>query len=140
MKEIIVYQTEDNCRFDHKEDAINYENNLKRCNDINSRLINIGRELNYNEYIQQDINVVKNAFCDFMDIVAKTIPTYAKWANQVKTGERHISHIGRVLSDFDIKCFNKLYYRFICIDFNNGKEFQQPYLVNNQHRATIKVN
>lgn len=30
--------------------------------------------------------------------------------------------------------------RFECISFDNGREYQQPYFVNHQDEATIKVN
>lgn len=62
MKAIIIYETEDGCRFDKKEDAIKYEELCDKCNEIESRLVNIDRDLKYNEYIQQDVNVVKNAY------------------------------------------------------------------------------
>lgn len=140
MKEITIYQTEDGCRFDKKEDAIKYEELCDKCKNIESNLVSIGRELQYNEYIQQDVTVVKNALYCFMGVVADAIPEYAAWAIQVKNRGRHISHIGRVLIDYNIKCLNNLYFRFICISLENGKEFQQPYFVNHQEEATIKVN
>lgn len=140
MKTITIYQTNDGCRFDNKEEAMKYEELCDKCNEIESRLVNIARELEYNEYIQQDLTVVKNVLNRFMDIVAEAIPEYASWTIQVKNGGRQMFHIGRIIDDYNIKCLWKLYYRFSCIDFNNGKEFQQPYFVVHQNDATIKVN
>ena len=139
MKEITIYQTEDGCRFDKKEDAIKYEELCDKCKNIESNLVNIGRELQYNEYIQQDVTMVKNSIYCFMDVVADAIPEYAAWAIQVKNGGRHISHIERVLSDYNIKCLDNLCYRFKCISLENGKEFQQPYFVKHQDEAPIEV-
>ena len=139
MKEVIIYQTEDGCRFNDKESAMKYEELCDKCKSIESTLVNIGRELQYNEYIQQDITTVKNAIYCFMNVVADAIPEYAAWAIQVKNGGRHISHIGRVLSDYNIRCLNNLYFRFKCISLENGKEFQQPYFVTHQEEANIEV-
>lgn len=139
MKEITIYQTKDGCRFDKKEEAANYETLCNKCNKIDSMLTNIGRGLEYNEYIQQKTRVVKQAFSDFLDIVAEAIPEYAIWSEQTKNGERHISHIGRVISNYNIRCLEKLYFRFSCISFDNGREFQQPYFVTHQNEATKEV-
>lgn len=139
MKEITIYQTEDGSRFDKKEEAVKYEEIYNKCNYINSLIPKINRELEYDEYIQQDIKVVKQAFNDFMDVVAIAIPNYADWAEQTKIGVRHISHIGRVISDYNIKCLYSLYFRFCCISFDNGKEFQQPYFVLHQNEVTKEI-
>lgn len=139
MRAITIYQTEDGCRFDKKEDAIKYEELCDKCKNIESNLVNIGRELQYNEYIQQDVTIVKKSMDYFMDVVADAIPEYAAWTIQVKNGGRHISHIERVISDYNIKCLNNLYFRFKCISLENGKEFQQPYFVKHQDEAPIEV-
>lgn len=138
MKMIEIYETKDGSRFDDKNKAEQYEVILDRVKEINSRLINIGRGLEFNEYIQQDENVVKICLSDFMDVVADAIPEYADWAEQTKSGERHYSHIGRVISDYNIKCLWKFYFRLDCIA-ENGKEFQQPYFTKHQEEATKEV-
>lgn len=140
MKTITIYQANDGSRFDEKNEAIKYEELCDKCDEINSRIPTISRNLEYNEYIQQNTKVVKQAFCDFMDVIAEAIPDWKEWAIQTKNGERHISHIGRVLSDYNIKCLHTLYFRFECISFDNGREYQQPYFVKHQDEATIKVN
>lgn len=138
MKTIEIYETKDGSRFDDKNKAEQYEVIFDRVSEINSRLINIGRGLEYNEYIQQDVNVVKQCLSDFMDVVADAIPEYAEWAEQTKSGERHYSHIGRVISDYNIKCLWKFYFRLDCIA-ENGKEFQQTYFTKHQEEATKEV-
>lgn len=140
MKAITIYQTNDGCRFDNKEKATKYEELCDRCNEIESRLVNIGRELQYNEYIQHDVDAVKQAFCDFMDLVAKELPCYSKMAKECADGTRHISHIcGIICSNFG-KCLVYLIIRFCNIDFSNGREFKDSYVKENQEEATIKVN
>ena len=152
MKTIIVYQTDDGCRFDKFEAAIKYEKLCKKCDEINNKFINIGRDLNYNEYInigrdlnyneyiQQDIHKVNDLFKEFMNIVSEAIPSCSKIAQECSKGIRHKSHIYRIISDYNIKCLNTLMFRFECISFENGKEFQQPYFVTHQEEATIKAN
>lgn len=140
MKTIIVYQTDDGCRFDNFEKALAYEKLCKKCEKINNSLINIGRDLNHNEYLQQDINKVNDLFKEFMDIVSEAIPSYSKMAQECSEGIRHKSHIDRIISDYNIKCLNNLMFRFNCISFEDGKEFQQPYFITHQEEATIQVN
>lgn len=140
MKTIIVYQTDDGCRFDKFEAAIKYEKLCKKCDEINNKFINIGRDLKYNEYIQQDIHKVNDLFKEFMNIVSEAIPSYSQMAQECSEGIRHKSHIYRIISDYNIKCLNTLMCRFECISFENGKEFQQPYFVTHQEEATIKTN
>lgn len=140
MKTIIVYQTDDGCRFDKFEAAIKYEKLCKKCDEINNKFINIGRDLNYNEYIQQDIHKVNDLFKEFINIVSEAIPSCSKMAQECSERIRHKSHIYRIISDYNIKCLNILMCRFECISFENGKEFQQPYFVTHQEEATIKAN
>lgn len=138
IKAITIYQTEDGSRFDDENKAKKYAALCDRVNEISSKLINVGRGLEYNEYIQQDVAVVKQCLSDFMDVVAEAIPDYANWALQTKNGERHYSHIGRVISDYNIKCLWRFYFRLNCIA-ENGREFQQPYFTTHQEEATNEV-
>lgn len=140
MKTIIVYQTDDGCRFDKFEAAIKYEKLCNKCEEINNKFINIGHDLEYNEYIQQDIHKVNDLFKEFMNIVSEAIPSHSKMAQECSEGIRHKSHIYRIISDYNIKCLNILMCRFERISFENGKEFQQPYFVTHQEEATIQVN
>ena len=75
-----------------------------------------------------------------MDIVSEAIPSYSKMAQECSEGIRHKSHIDRIISDYNIKCLNNLMFRFNCISFEDGKEFQQPYFITHQEEATIQVN
>lgn len=140
METITMYRCIDGSTFKSKAEAEKYEMWCTECSRIDWMLVSIDRELNYDEYIQQDWQTVRSAFAQFMAVVAKAIPLYANIALQCGSLTRHISHIGRVIDDYGIKCFQKLYFRFCCIDFNNGREFQQPYFIDNQDDVTIRVN
>lgn len=139
MKEITIYQCEDGTRFDKRTDALEYESYYKIAKGIESRLISIGRKLNYNEYIQQDPEEVKKIRYDFLTLVAQKIPEWKEWAIQCRDGIRHISHIERVIDDYGIKWMKHLAFRLACISAD-GREYQQPYFTNHPEEATQKVN
>lgn len=139
MKKITVYQCEDGTRFDKENEALGYESYAARAKAIESQLVSIGRELNGNEYIQQDPAVVKKAKYDFLTLVAQRLPKWKDWAIGCRDGIRHISHIQRIICDYNIKWMQNLDFRLSCID-ESGREFQQPYYVNHPEEATIKAN
>ena len=138
MKKITIYECNDGTRFDSEKQAMEYDVLLSICNSINDA---IGREvkLEYNQYVQRNAEIVKKQWRVFCNIVAEYIPDYAQQAKECGNGTRHHSHIGRVISDYNIKCLCNLYYRFECID-EQGREYQQPYFANgHQNEATVEV-
>lgn len=54
--------------------------------------------------------------------------------SEVANGTRHISHAGRVLSDYshDFPILWKLYFRLECINDFSGFEYEQPYFANHE--------
>lgn len=80
MKKITIYQCEDGTRFDNENEALEYESYASRAKEIESMLVNIGRELRYDEYVQQDPNVVRRVKYDFLTLVAERIPEWKDWA------------------------------------------------------------
>lgn len=138
MKEITIYECVDGTRFDKKEDAMNYDVLLLKCSEVENS-IGKKRELEYDQFIQRNAEAVKSAWIKFCDIVADAIPDWAKWAKECGAGTRHRTHIGRIISDYNIRCLCSLYFRFDCID-DNGREYQQPYFANgHQNEATKEV-
>lgn len=138
MKKIVIYQCNDGTRFDSEKQAAEYDILLLKCNNINDA---IGRkvELEYDQYVQHNAGAVKKQWRVFCNIVAEAIPFYDKMAWECGNGTRHRSHIGRVISDYNIKCLYDLYFRFECID-EQGREYQQPYFANgHQNEATREV-
>ena len=138
MKKITIYECNDGTRFDSERQALEYDVLLSICNSINDV---IGRkvELEYNQYVQRNAETVKKQWRVFCNIVAEYIPDYAQRAKECGNGTRHRSHIGRVISDYNINCLYSLYFRFECID-GQGREYQQPYFANgHQNEATMEV-
>lgn len=122
-------------RFDDPIEAKKYE---KLCEEIEeimgwlrARTKDIEDGCNYN---RQDVDVVKMCFKSFCLLCSKVIPLYKRWFLQAARGKRHLSHIGRVLSDYsqDYPILHTTFFRFQCISFENGYEFQQPYYVTHQ--------
>lgn len=140
MKKISIYECNDGTRFDSEKQAAEYDILLSKCNNINDA---IGRkvELEYDQYVQRDVETVKKQWKAFCDIVAEAIPPYLGIARECGNGTMHRSHIGRVIGDYNIKCLCDLYFRFECVD-NHGREYQQPYFANghqNEAKREVKL-
>ena len=122
-------------RFDDPIDAKKYEILCKEVEEIMGCLLPRTKDIEdgYN-YNRQDIDIVKMCFKSFCLFCSKVIPAYKKWFFQAARGKRHLSHIGRVLSDYskDYPILQITFFRFQCISFENGYEFQQPYYVTHQ--------
>ena len=122
-------------RFDDPQEALAYEKLCEKIESIMSRLAGRKKEIESGlAYNKHDVEILKQCFKDFCEVCANTIPSFEKWFIQVGNGERHISHIGRILSDYssDYPILQKTLFRFECISFENGYEFQQPYYVTHQ--------
>lgn len=134
MKAITVYETNGK-RFDDPQKALAYEKLCKRINGIMARLLPRTKEVEAGtDYNMHDLNILNGCFKDFCFECANVIPSFSEWFMQTITGERHLSHIGKVLSDHshDYPILYEAYFRFSCISFENGFEFQQPYYVSHQ--------
>lgn len=140
MKTIEIYETNDGSRFEKKEEAIKYEEQCNKCNSIYLKIGVIKRKLKENEYIQHDPGVVKSAFKEFMRIVSETFPDYSDIA--IKCGEfiTPMSFLYLAIIDSGNDAFIRLMHRFYCMDFDNGKEFQNRMFISYQDFVTEKVN
>ena len=122
-------------RFDDPIDAKKYETLCKKVEKIMEGLLPRTKDIEDGcDYNRQDIDIVKNCFKSFCLLCSKVVPAYKKWFSQAARGKRHLSHIGRVLSDYseDYPILLTTFFRFQCISFENGYEFQQPYYVTHQ--------
>ena len=134
MKAIMVYEVNGK-RFDDPQKALKYENLCKKIEDIMEGLEPRTERVNKGlEYLPHSVFILKDCFRDFCYLCADAIPLYKEWFIQTANGERHISHIGRIISDYshDYPILQDTLYRFECISFENGYEFQQPYYVTHQ--------
>lgn len=137
MKKVIVWETNGK-RFDDYKDAVKYEALCKKVNGIMSQLLprtkDVEQCLDYNKHNLDTLNGCFRAFCK---VCALMIPDYKEWFEQTSCGERDKSHIGRLLDDnrSEYPILYDAYFRFSCIDFKTGFEFQQPYYANHIDEA-----
>ena len=138
MKKVTVYEVEGK-RF-NREDARAYEHLCQRVSKVISVLQPRTKELEDGlAYIEHDKEVVKIAFDLFMGVCADVIPDRREWFEQVAKGQRHISHVGRIIGDYDYPILNKVFFRFNCINFEHGYEFQQPYFASRIEDAMMDI-
>lgn len=137
MKKVVVWETNGK-RFDVFDDAVKYEKLCKKVAGIMSQLLPRTKDvedcLDYNKH---NLYTLWGCFRAFCKLCAVIIPDYKEWFEQAACGERDKSHIGRILDDSrsDYPILYDAYFRFACIDFNTGFEFQQPYYANHVEEA-----
>lgn len=101
-------------------------NQGKKVDGIMSQLLPRTEEIeqgtDFNKHNKETINGCFKAFCKEC---AKQIPDNEAMFIDTANGIRHLSHIGRILSDYsyDFPCLYDAYHRFNCIDFNTGLNF-----------------
>jgi hypothetical protein len=134
MKKLTIFETNGK-RFDSYEDALKYEKLCKKIDGIMSQLLPRTEEIEYGtDYNKHNKEILNGCFKAFCKECAKQMPDMEALFIDTMNGIRHMSHMGRVLSDcgYDFPCLYDAYHRFNCIDFNTGFEFQQPYYVTHQ--------
>lgn len=142
MRKLTIFETNGK-RFDTYEEALKYEKLCKKVDGIMSQLLPRTKEIekgtDFNKHNKETLNGCFKAFCKEC---AKQIPDWEAWFTETANGIRHLSHIGRILSDYscDFPCLYSAYHRFCCTDFNTGVEFQQPYYVTHQNEFFNRIN
>jgi len=133
MEGIRIYIAVDGTRFDSKGNCEYYESVIDNVNNIMSRL-RPNKEVSSRIAIRQDVDVVREVKQDFFLICAEVIHSYSQLFKEVACGTRHISHAGRILSDYskDFPILYDSYFRLECINDCSGIEYQQPYFVNHE--------
>lgn len=135
MKKIIVYETNGK-RFDIESEAVAYEILCKKINGIMAQLLPRTKEIEEGrDYNKHNLDALKGCFKAFCLTCAEVMDDrWRDWFLQTISGERHLSHIGRLLSDNEHRypILYDAYFRFACTNFDTGFEFQQPYWVNHQ--------
>ena len=133
MEEITIYIAVDGTRFDSKGNCEYYESICKNVSNVMGRLRQ-NNEVSSRIAIRQDIDVVREVKQDFFLICAEVIHSYSQWFKEVADGTRHISHAGRILSDYsnDFPILYNAYFRLECISETSGIEYEQPYFSNHE--------
>lgn len=134
MRTITIYETNGK-RFDDKNEAIAYEKLCKKINSIMMQLLPRTKEIQEGrDYNKHNLGTLKGCFKAFCLECAKVLPEWSDWFMQTISGKRHMSHIGKLLSDYrdNYPILYEAYFRFSCINFDTGFEFQQPYWASHQ--------
>ena len=133
MEEITIYKAVDGTRFDSKGDCEYYESVIDNVNNIMSRL-RPNDEILSDVAIRHDSDVVIEVKQDFFLLCAEVILSYKQLFKEVAYSIRHISHAGRVLSDYshNFPILYDSYFRLECINCSSGVEYDQPYFANHE--------
>lgn len=130
VKKVEVWEAQDGKRFDDIASADYYDSLIDWRNEVMSKL----RPHVDDGAVQQDVEEVKKAFGEFMDLCAHVIPDYEEWFQGVKEGKRHLSHVQYLLADnsTEYPFLWKTWFRFDCINMTSGIEYGQPYYVEHE--------
>ena len=128
IKEVTIYETSDGSQFNTQKQAEQYETLYEKCQTIMRQL----RPHEKDGAVQQDVEKVKKAFAEFMDLCGETIPEFKKTFIGVKDGCVHQSWAHRIISDYNIECLCHAFFRFTCINMTSGVEYEQPYYVEHE--------
>ena len=123
-----------------EEDAQAYEHLCQRVRKVMSILKPRTQEVeDCLAYLEHDKEELNTALSLLMGICGEVIPSWKEWFDQVAKGERHISHAGRIISECDYPIIRNEFFRFMCIDFETGYEFQQPYFAVHTEEAFKEI-
>lgn len=130
VKKVEVWEAQDGKRFDEHIDAAYYDSIIDWCSEVMSEL----RPHEEGGAVQQDVEEVKKAYAEFMDLCAEVLPKNKDWFQGVKEGRRHPSHVQYLLADYstDYPILWKTLFRFDCINMTSGIEYYQPYYVEHE--------
>lgn len=129
MKEITIYQCQDGTEFHEKTEAARYEYMAARLSAIESYYLGVRDEkmLRVREPKRHDISKVQSFKEKICRAAAEYLPKWKKIFIECADGSRHISHAERIISDYNLRMFDRAFFRLSCIDKNTGIEYEQPY-------------
>ena len=128
IREVTIYETSDGSQFDTRNEAEEYEMLCEKCEKIMSQL----HPHEDNSAVQQDVELVKKAYKEFMELCAETMPSFKDIFLKTADGIAHPSHAERIIGDYDFKCLCDADFRFICTNMVSGIEYEQPYFVEHE--------
>ena len=141
MKAITLYEANDGVRFELKCDCVNHEAFCDKVEEINKRLRK-NEEIDGTLAIEQDLDVVRSAFKDLMELCAEEFSQLdGRVFKEVASGHRYISQANYLLQEYSEQypTLRRLFYRFLCIDMNTGIEYEQSYFAQNPQDFKGKV-
>lgn len=136
ITEVKHYMTDDGSEFETYKEAQEYEKLYEKCKLIMNHLV---QEPNGECAIQHNVDVIKKAYKEFMDLCGKIIPSYKYIFDATVNGNAHPSHAERIISDNGYECLCHTNYRFRCMNMSSGIEYEQPYYVTHENEWKGKI-
>lgn len=134
MQSITKFKAIDGKEFNNENECLNYENLIKRVNEIMNVLPQLPNEencnfLNGDGFIQHDKKILQKVRIELLEEIKQHIKH--KWVQQTIDDENaHPSYVGRLIDEYQINPLSKAWHRFMCID-KLGREWGQPYFASN---------
>lgn len=129
MKTKVIYIAADGKRFDSEEQCARYEILLGHVGKAMSNLFYNKEEIHKGNAFKHNLKDIETSFKEVLDICALTIKNYSRVFLGVKNGIWQFSHALAIISDYsqDYPCLSNALYRFSCMNFTSGIEYEQPY-------------
>lgn len=140
MKQITKYQASDGTEFYAKKECSDYEALIERINFIMARLKPLPEDKNCDfsnggGFVQQSELSFKSVKFDLLCEIKKHINH--KWVEHTMNDEGvHLSYVGRLISDKDIRPITSAWYRLMCTD-KQYREWGQPYFAEHPEEGHI---
>lgn len=135
IKEITTYEVNGR-RFDKYDEAVAYDVLCDEINTIMCPLQERNEEVKNGELcITQDVEIVRTAFKKFIELCDRVFE--GKYTDKfnvlIEKGRPGATSADYLISNYDYcHIITDTYYRFQCINFDSGREYQQPFYVNHE--------
>lgn len=138
MKVITKYKAVDEQEFSTEKECLDYEQLIERVNTIMAGLKPLPNEKGFDfgngyYFVQQSKGAFKLVKLNLLNEIKKHINH--KWVEQTIEDETvHLSYVGRLIDDWNIRPLNNAWNRLMCID-KEYREWGQPYFANNPEKS-----
>lgn len=129
VKRIVMYEAYGQM-YNTYEKAAEYAELCERVNDFMSLLPERTKGVeNCTDFLEHDLSTLNKVFDEFLICCREVFPDCADKLNR----DKHFSFISRLIDDRSsvYPILSNALFRFQCIDFASGYEYQQPYFARN---------
>jgi len=134
MKTITKYVADDGCEFNTPDECEKHEQLIEACNDAMG-MLPPRPSIPHGQFMQRDrIACLRAKRGMFTILVARWGESYPEM-NGWKADEVHPGSFAGRLASESAKPIASAWWRLSCIDFDTGREYDQPYFANNPGEA-----
>lgn len=135
MKAVTQYQASDGSQFRTVEECESYERLqeqvLKAMEPLGAKPI-----IGHGKWVQHSPEACIQAKRNLVAIAKEQFKSGGYPVLKNNPDDIHPSSIlGRIIDDSGIHCLNEAWYRLMCINFDNYREYDQPFFANNPNQA-----